>query len=708
MKDILIYALGVVVCSGVFVAFYRTVMHRRTSFRTARVFLIASLVAAAVIPAFDIPVWRSEPVVLPAFEFTPAVTPTVISEAPVDIWPAVMLGIYGLGIAMLITLMVVQTFKIRRTKRRAEVYATHEYEVAVSEEVSSPFSFLQTVYVTRGTPPNEMQQIILHEASHIRHRHSVEKIFMETLKTLLWFNPFAWIAARLLNEVQEFEADRDVLLGGCTVEEYLPVIFRQVFGYAPEISTGLNHSLTKKRFEMMTTKLKHTKFSWLRTVGAVPLVTAMMMLFGFTHRAPEVVTQEPRVSVVTTVTTGPKQVEQTDTPVNVVTVRSRDGKSGKEVNDYKNIIIWLANENREITKTEMNAIAPENIESVSVLKEPASMKLYIDKTGRESVDGVIVITKKSGGSKSIISEGTARKLRGSAGPDKSIQVSALNIRKAGTSGIEKELSLHKSNVFFWLLNEEKEISKEEVNAIDPNLIDELLVLKGEGNYPNYMRRAMGNREFDSAVLIGLKKTDVAQNAPVYKADEMPKFEGGGLNDFRYWIMKRIIYPKNAVEKKIQGRVTLKFVIEGDGSISNIEALSSPDPSLTDEAIRVMKLSPKWTPGKQDGKPVRVSFVLPIDFSLKGTTATEVASLKVTSGEKTTVHSSKIRESTDTVGDTPKDKMFYWLTDEGRKLTAKEMKILDANGVKSVSVEKYENFYIGDRKFAGVVQIRLKE
>jgi TonB family protein len=616
MKEILMYALGVVVCSGVFTAFYRTVMHQRTSFHIARAFLVASMVAAAIIPVFDIPVWRSEPIELPAFDFTAMPVASHVAPAQVDLWPVALLCLWGVGIAVLVTLMIVQTVKIHRTKRRAEVYTTPEYEVAVSADVESPFSFLQTVYVTSGTPPNEMQQIILHEASHIRHRHSVEKIVMETLKTLLWFNPFAWIAARLLNEVQEFEADRDVLLGGCTVEEYLPVIFKQVFGYAPEISTALGNSLTKKRFEMMTKKLKHTKFSWLRTVGAVPLVTAMMMLFGFTHRAPEIITQKPKTTEITSVTVGSDKAAPSGSSINSVTVRSRDGKVDNEVNNFSNAIFWLTNENKEITTDEMKAIAPYEIESVSVLKEAAAMKPYIDKTGWESADGVVVIALKGDDAKSDSKVSTTVNVIkvGASGSDKTPQIIAVSTRsKSGTPA--EEFSMDKSKVFLWLSNGNKEISKDEMNAIDQKSIETISVLKEKSSFPDDVKRAMGNREFDSAVMIELKTSEVGKDAPIYIADEMPTFQGGDLAAFRNWVLSNMTYPKAAYEKKIQGKVHMKFVIERDGSISSIEALSSPDQLLTDAAIEALKKSPKWTPGKQDGKTVRVSFVLPIDFSL---------------------------------------------------------------------------------------------
>ena len=99
-------------------------------------------------------------------------------------------------------------------------------------------------------------------------------------------------------------------------------------------------------------------------------------------------------------------------------------------------------------------------------------------------------------------------------------------------------------------------------------------------------------------------------------DEMPQFQGGDNVAFRSWVMGQIRYPAAAQENGVQGRVTLGFVVERDGSVSNIEVLHTPDRSLGEEAVRVVRSSPKWTPGKQRGVPVRVRFTLPVEFQLQ--------------------------------------------------------------------------------------------
>jgi protein TonB len=109
---------------------------------------------------------------------------------------------------------------------------------------------------------------------------------------------------------------------------------------------------------------------------------------------------------------------------------------------------------------------------------------------------------------------------------------------------------------------------------------------------------------------------IEDDQPFVKVEKMPSFKGGDLMTFRNWVMERIRYPQIAQENNITGRVLVQFVIERDGTLTNIQVLQTPDSSLSDEAIRVLKTSPKWTPGKQGNKMVRVKYTLPVEFRIQ--------------------------------------------------------------------------------------------
>ena len=98
-------------------------------------------------------------------------------------------------------------------------------------------------------------------------------------------------------------------------------------------------------------------------------------------------------------------------------------------------------------------------------------------------------------------------------------------------------------------------------------------------------------------------------------EEKASFMGGDEGTFRNWVQERVKYPAIAQENGIQGKVIISFVVNTDGSVSNIEVLRTPDRTLSDEAVRIIKSSPKWTAAKQRNKSVRQKFVIPIDFRI---------------------------------------------------------------------------------------------
>ena len=89
-----------------------------------------------------------------------------------------------------------------------------------------------------------------------------------------------------------------------------------------------------------------------------------------------------------------------------------------------------------------------------------------------------------------------------------------------------------------------------------------------------------------------------ETIPFQLVEEKPKFQGGDANDFTKWVNQRLVYPDVAKENGVQGRVMLQFTVNTDGSVSGVKVLRGVDPSLDKEAVRVVSMSPKWTPGKQ--------------------------------------------------------------------------------------------------------------
>ena len=126
--------------------------------------------------------------------------------------------------------------------------------------------------------------------------------------------------------------------------------------------------------------------------------------------------------------------------------------------------------------------------------------------------------------------------------------------------------------------------------------------------------------------LGVEITDYVENVqeevieeeaiPFQLVEKKPSFQGGDANTFSKWVNSKLVYPEIAKENGVQGRVTLQFTVNADGSVSNVKVLRGVDSSLDKEAVRVVSSSPKWEPGKQRDRAVKVTYTFPVIFQLR--------------------------------------------------------------------------------------------
>jgi protein TonB len=118
--------------------------------------------------------------------------------------------------------------------------------------------------------------------------------------------------------------------------------------------------------------------------------------------------------------------------------------------------------------------------------------------------------------------------------------------------------------------------------------------------------------FGEDLLPGGDGTGTAES--LFIVEVMPSFRGGNLTKFHDWVQKRTNYPQEAIDNKIKGTVILTFIVEKDGSVSNVTIVKGVNPLLDNEAVKAISESPKWSPGLQRGQPVRVRFLIPLIFT----------------------------------------------------------------------------------------------
>lgn len=166
------------------------------------------------------------------------------------------------------------------------------------------------------------------------------------------------------------------------------------------------------------------------------------------------------------------------------------------------------------------------------------------------------------------------------------------------------------------------VSVDVYKSLKPEDIDHVDVLKGEA-----ATSVWGTRGANGVVQVTTKKASIEEKIKEGKVTEedydqltfnvvekMPEFEGG-MDGMMSFFQKNIKYPAEAKEKGKKGRVLVQFVVEKDGSIVEPKVVKSVSPELDAEALRVVQMMPKWKPGQQRGKNVRVQFTLPVSFRL---------------------------------------------------------------------------------------------
>lgn len=678
MKALAIYALEVLACSGVLLGAYAILLDRRVRFRWCRAYLLASPLVAALIPLLRIPVWPGKvievapTVALPAEEWTAE----VIEEAAPVVTPEILcLAGYLVGVSLIAGVMLWQVVRIRRLRRGAAITRTDRFTLVRTPQRIASFSFFRSIYIWDQTPAAELQAIVAHEASHIAHRHSAERVAMECMKAALWWNPFVWLTARRLTEAEEFEADSDVLASGYDIEHYMKTIFRQLFGYSPEIANGLRDSLTKKRFKMMTTKTPG-RHSLLRLAGTLPAVIGLLCAFSFTTRAAEIRIAETEKTPADNVATAS---DETKKEVSVTVIK--DGKP------LSGAIVLIAGTNAG-TVTDANGTARISAapgselaisyvgcktEKIRVSDTPGGEAHALTLTSTDNQLDAISVTpgakkadKKAAAGKvslkitlanttepavgaTVVIAGTKTGVVADAKGEASIEAPEGAVLEVGYPDcLSASVVVGKqSDYTVRLVPENSKTGKQDnatpkplfvvdgveqasIDNLDPQSIESVSVLKNQSATALY-----GPRGKNGVVVVttkgaakpvteeaafdektgAIKKTAVNYDEvePFIIAEKMPSFQGGDLNTFRTWVQERIQYPAEAAKQNIQGRVVVSFEIKADGSLADLKVLQSPDKLLSDEACRVIESSPKWTPGEQRGQKVTVKYTLPVDF-----------------------------------------------------------------------------------------------
>jgi len=528
MLEFLKYDLKVAVLIAIFYLFYRLLLSRDTFHRLNRVVLLATAVASFVLPLCVFTFHHTVVVPLPRADIAVGQPLAAVADPSGPWWQTAAVVVFFMGASVVLAHVVWSVVQVARLIMHSERHPQADGTIiAVTRKQLAPFSWMRYIVLNISDFEHQDAAIMAHERAHIRQRHSLDVLLVDTLTALQWFNPAIWMLRQDLRAIHEYEADAAVLSQGINMRQYLYLLIQKAVasgGYS--IVNGITHSTLKNRINMMLNNKKHNGKSWMKLLALLPILAAVLALNAET--VTDYVYQQPQKKMVKKgrkagkVNVGSKTIEvKADTalasdPIGVFVADSEKGH-------LKNPLVII--DGKRATMEEMKALDSNTIDHVDVLKDKASCELY----GEEGKNGVILITTKV----------------------KVVVVDAPQPTSAGAQASEAE-----------------EADSQEAASGDA---------------------------FDAV-------------------EQMPEYPGG-VEALMKFMAANVRYPEAASKAGKQGRVLVGYIIEPDGSISNAHVMQKVDDDLDAEALRVVRSMPKWTPGMQDGKAVRVKYALPISFRL---------------------------------------------------------------------------------------------
>ena len=426
MVEFLQYDLKVAVLVAAFYMFYRLLLSRETFHRVNRAVLLLTAVASFLLPLCVVTVHKT--VVLsqaPTALVTADLGAVSIAETETPLWQTAVFAVFVAGALVTLGHTLVGIVKVWRLISHSEQHREADgVVVCVTDRDVSPFSFYRYIVLSRsdyGTPPLEgqgMVAILAHERGHIRQRHTLDLLLVDTLTALQWFNPAMWMLRQDLRAIHEYEADAAVLSQGINMRQYQYLLIQKAVaacGYS--VANGITHSTLKNRINMMLNNKKTTRASWLKLLAMLPIVGTALVLNAETVND-YVYSDTPAQPQKKVVKKGRKaaQLKMNATTIEVkeekpAATEAKSEAAEKQVAKEAPKLIYIGEPNgpeplividgKVATLQQLKALDPKEIDNVSVIKNEDVLKEYANHFNADTSNGILFIktmesTKNSG------------------------------------------------------------------------------------------------------------------------------------------------------------------------------------------------------------------------------------------------------------------------------------------------------------------------
>lgn len=671
----LAYFLKVNVAIVLFYAFYRLFFYKDTFFGWRRTALLCFFAVSAAVPLLNIQTWitEQEPMVTMADLYASVVLPelTVGTEvAPTD-WKSILseyanIAYWGI-VALLMIRLIMQLAGIIRLTCRCRKIQIGNTSIHLLPKADGPFSFFHWIFIHPSShTEEEFNEILTHEQTHARQWHSIDVIISELVCIFCWCNPFAWLMKREIRTNLEYMADARVLENGYdskTYQYHLLGLSHQKA--AVTIYNSFNVLPLKKRIKMMnkkrTKEIGRTKYLMFLPLAALLMIVSNIETVARTTKkiavevieavdpqteqpAPEV--QDPQVAPqpeqdTKTVTYKGKVVDKDGKPIQGVKILSVPNSTPTEVTTQadgsfefkaspKAKLLFLyqdGNKKKGISFTDERLPKENKTNWTIVYNEKWNEVMQSDPGTPDNPIFEVVehMPEFTGGGMPALMEYLSKNIKyPEAAMKKGIQgrgIVQFVVEKDGSitnvkilRGVDPELDKEAVRVVSAMPKWKPGTQRGE--AVRVRFTVPVMFRLTEDKIP--VKYAPIENKINELVVVGYapEGTTVPEEGTIFEVvEQMPEYPGG-MPAMMEFISKNIKYPAAAQQAKIQGRVTIQFIVNTEGNIINPRVLRSADPLLDAEAIRLTTIMPKWKPGMQRGQAVNVKYTVPIMFRLQ--------------------------------------------------------------------------------------------
>ncbi|MEZ2338506.1 TonB family protein [Mucilaginibacter sp. RCC_168] len=425
-------------------------------------------------------------------------------------------------------------------------------------QATAAYSFFGTVRLDEASSNNTI--IEAHEQVHAQQWHSADVMLIELVMIVNWFNPVVYMYRFAIKHIHEYIADRQAVQAGTNKAEYALLLLSQTFESPAHqlVNPFFNHSLLKQRIIMLQ-KNKSQRISLIKYGLSAPLFILMLILSSAT------INNSKPVSVINN---SAHQLFTTPATPGFLSDALREDKplEKKEIPRAIHEIGIDTVRKKGTVYTSVEKV-PEFPGGLDAFGQFLGKTIKYPKADRENgTQGRVIVTFV------VEKNGSLSGLKVLRGVSRTIDAEAVRVLKLSPKwkpGIENH----------------KKVRVQYTVPISFTLND-----------------------------VAAKPANEDTNTVFTSVEQVPEFPGG-LEAFGKFLGENVKYPKADREKGIKGRVIVTFIVEPDGALSNIKITRGLSETIDAEAERVLEISPKWKPGLQNGKAVRVQYSVPISFTL---------------------------------------------------------------------------------------------